>query len=235
MGKDCILTNVFGGKNNAISECLLINDKRYTISDLEKEIKGLEKEVKSERDMIRDKEKNLISKKNILRENSIKRQFNKFIAQKTGIVKKAIYLNKGLLHLAVGSYYDDIHRYKDYCGSEWANNHKQTAYTIKWITKIKPIQIKEEFDSEESLNDEILDINLIFALICGFSFLDRKIIDLIFTEKKEVDKYNLENSVNGKEKRISFYDKLLYNLRFRSFTGKQLVLIFEALELKVNH
>jgi len=219
-------------KNNAVSEYLLIDGKRYLIPKLEQEIATLEKEVTETKANIRGKVDELILKKVILREDSLVKQFERFIARKPN-VKNAVYLNKGLLHFAVKSYYDDIHRYKDYSGSIWANNHKQTAYTIKWIVRFKPIQIKQEFDNDKSLNNEILDINLIFALRCGFSFLDRKIIDLISKEKKDVEESNLKNE--AKEKKPSFYDKLLYILRYRPFTGKQLVSIFEALELNVNN
>ena len=222
--------------NNAVFDCLLIEGKQYSISELEDEILLLEDEVTKAKGEIKKKVDELILKKVILREDSINKQFERFIARKTENVKNAVYLNKGLLHLAVKSYYDDIHRYKDYSGSKWANNHKQTAYTIKWIVRFKPIQIREVFDNEKYLNNEILDINLIFAMRCGFSFLDRKIIDLISNEKKEIDKHNLTIPFEQKEKeeKQSFYDKLLYTLRYRPFSGKQLISIFEALELRCS-
>jgi len=208
-----------------------IEGKQYSIPEFEDEIKTLEKNVKEEKDKVREDEELLIFKKVVLREDSIKKLFEKFIARKTENIKDAVYLNKGLLHLAVRSYYDDIHRYKDYCGSTWANQHKQAAYTIKWIVRFKPIQIKEDYDNEKKLNSEILDVNLIFALMCGFSFLDEKITNMIAYEKKEVDKKNSLQKNNGVEKKQSYYDKLLYILRYRPFTGKQLISIFEALEL----
>jgi len=208
--------------NDDISDSLSISGKEWVISDLEKNIKTLEIEVTKAKDVIREKVDDLILKKVALRIDSIKKQFDKFIARKPNL-KDAVYLNQGLLLFAVKSYYDDIHRYKDYCGSTWANSHKQTAYTIKWIAKFKPIQIKQEFDNVQSLDDEILlDINLIFALICGFSFLDKKIIKLISNDKKQ----------NGEQ---SFYNKLLYNLRYRYYTGKQLISVFEALEINANN
>jgi hypothetical protein len=219
-------------KNNNFSEYLLIENKQYTVIELEEEINNLEEELKLVRDTVRNKEKDVIVKKIILREDTLNKQFLKFKNHQNNLIQKAIYLNKGLLHLAVGSYYDDIHRYKDYSGAKWANNHKQAAYTIKWLTRFKPVQIREEFDTEEFTNDKILDINLHFALICGFSFLDRKIIDLVFKEKKEIELLNQENK---EDKKQSFYDKLLYNIRFRSFTGKQLISIFEALELGIKN
>jgi hypothetical protein len=75
--------------------------------------------------------------------------------------------------------------------------------------------------NEEYLNAVIMDINLIFALVCGFSFLNKESIDIIAKDKKNKDQ--------------SFYDKLLYTLRYRPFSGKQLISIFEALELNANN
>jgi hypothetical protein len=216
-------------KDNAVLDYLQIGGKLYTISEIEKEIIDLEESIKNEKGKIRDTEEKLILEKTSLRENSLQKQFDMFISRQSEVVKKSVYLNKSLLHCVVKSYYDDIHRYKDYSGSKWANNHKQAAYTIKWIVKFKPVQIKEEFDNDK-LNDEIIDINSTFALVCAFSLLDRNIIDLISEEKRKIDRGNLKE-----KKKQSFYNKLLYTLRFRPFTGKQLISIFEALELNVNN
>jgi len=221
-------------KDGSVLDYLQIDGKLYLVSEIEDEIKSLEPDIKNLKDGIKDKVDELIRKKTYLREDSLKKQFNRFIALQTETVQKAVYLNNALLHLVVRSYYDDIHRFKDYSGSMWANRHKQAAYTIKWIVRFKPVQIRQEFDNEKYIDNEILDINLTFALMCGFSFLGRKVIDLISSEKKEVDTYNLSLSSEKKEseKRESFYDKLLYDLRYRPYSGKQMISIFEALELR---
>jgi len=218
-------------ENYSVSDYLRFKGKYYTIPEFEKEIKILESAVKTAKDKIRDTEDELIARKMALREDSIKKLFNKFIIRQTEIVQKAVYLNEGLLHFVVKSYYDDIHRYKDYSGTTWANSHKQAAYTIKWIARFKPVQIKEECDNENDLNNEIVDINLTFALMCGFFFLNTHEISLISTERDEVRQYNSKNPNSTKE---SFYDKLLYILRYRPFSGKQLVSIFEALALSCH-
>ena len=198
--------NSFTSKNNAISNYLLIDGKRYTISELEQEIATLEDEIFKVKSGIKGKEDELNRKKTIFREDLLKHQFDRFIVQQPEIVQKAVYLNNGLLHFVVRSYFDDIFRYKDYSGTKLANHHKQAAYTIKWIVKFKPIQINKDFDNEKFLDGVIMDLNLIFALVCGFSYLDAKCIDLIFKEKKEVDE-NRKGSAGQ-----SFYDKLLYTL-----------------------
>ena len=220
--------NSFLKKDNAISNHSLIDGKQYTIPEIEQKIEDLENEVFEVKTGIKDKENDLNRLKTILREDLLMHQFYNFINQQNEIVQKAVYLNKGLLHFVVRSYFDDIYRYKDYSGTKLANHHKQAAYTIKWIVRFKPIQIREEFENGESLNNIIIDINLIFALVCGFSYLDAKCIDLIIKEKKEIDK-NGSGNVGQ-----SFYDKLLYTLRYRPFTGKQLISIFEALELNAT-
>jgi len=227
MNSDNNQTKSFFQKDKAIVDYLQIDGKLYTIDEIQDEIIRLEEGLQTAKKKISQINEELIFKKMCLREDSLGKQFDKFITRQSEKVKKAVYLNKGLLHCVVKSYYDDIHRYKDYSGAKWANNHKQVAYTIKWIVKFKPIQIREEFDNDTSLNNDILDINLTFALLCGFSFLDRKIIDLIANEKKEID----AKKEKGEQ---SFYDKLLYILRYRSFTGKQLISIFEALELQCS-
>jgi len=215
-------TDSFSQKNNTISEQIQINDKLYLISEFVQEIDKLDEEVFNAKCEIREKENELNVKKTFLREELLKQIFDKFILQKTETVRKAVYLNMGLLRFVVKSYFDDIYRYKDYSGTKLANQHKQAAYTIKWIVKFKPIQIKEEYDNED-LDNVIMDINLIFALVCGFSFLSEKSITLIAKEKERKEK-----------KSQSFYDKLLYTLRYRPFSGKQLISIFEALELSAN-
>ena len=138
------------------------------------------------------------------------------------MIKNDVCLNVDLLHAAVKSYYDDIHRYKHYANAELANSIKQAAYTIKWITKFRPIQAKKDVYVS-------IDTNLRFALTCGFSFLDRELVDFIFKEKSIID---LKNRTKSEiEIEMSFYDKLLYMLRFRQVSGKHFIAIFEALEL----
>ena len=215
-------------KDNIVSEQIKIDGKLCLISDFTREIDELEDKVFDAKYKIRKTENDLNLKKTYLREELIKQTFDEFILQKPERVQKAVYLNMGILRLVVKSYFDDIYRYKDYSGTKLANQHKQAAYTIKWIVKFKPIQIKEEYDNEKDLNDVIMDINLIFALICGFSFLSEKSIALIAKEKENKEKENKE------EKEQSFYDKLLYTLRYRPFSGKQLISIFEALELSAD-
>lgn len=194
------------------------------MNNLEKRIVEEENIFFSERELLRRKEKEIINLKVTLREETISKQFIKFIGGQDKTVQDSVYLNNVLLHAAIVSYYYDIHRYKNFSGSEWVNNYKQAAYSIKWITKFRPIQIKE---NTKNVTDKLFDINLIFALVCGFSFLNREMVDLIMAEKQEIDAQNKSSL----EKRTSFYDNLLYAIRYRPLSGKQLMLIFETLKL----
>jgi len=186
---------------------------------LETEIQALEESFFVERQKVNSIEKALVEKKATLRISTLKDLFAKFYLSQDEGMRVSFYLNNALLHDAVVSYYFDIHKYKFHSGSKWANNHKQAAYTIKWIAKFRPIQIKSSFDNE-SINAKVLDINLSYAVFCGLSFLDRKVVDLIFK--------NVEGSK-------SYYENLIYILRYRHYTGKQLISIFEALELSSHN
>ena len=116
-----------------------------------------------------------------------------------------IYINKELLHCAVKAYFDDIERYKAYSGSEFADRHKQAAYSIKWINRFKPIQIREGAEMDTTL----LTINSTFALSVGFTFLDRSVVE------KMSDK---------------FFRHLVYTLLYRNETGKSLATLMYMTE-----
>jgi hypothetical protein len=199
------------------------------MKDLEQEIKDKEESLLSERKKLKEKEKEIVELKETLRKTTLGFQYKEFIAKQSKNTQDSVYLNPVLLKAAVDSYYYDIHRYKDFAAILWANKCKQAAYTIKWLVKFCPIQIKEQ---TKNCTGEIFDINLKFALVCGFAFLGQKITTLILDEKRKVDTQNKTKSDEKKEG--SFYDKLLYDLRYRQLSGKKLILAFEALELAVK-
>ena len=119
--------------------------------------------------------------------------------------RDCIYLNKALLHCAVKAYFDDIERYKAYAGSEFADNHKQAAYSIKWINRFKPIQIKEGVE----MDTKLLTINSTFALVVGFGFLDSSVAERM--SKK-------------------FFEHMVYSLVYRNMTGKSLATLMYVIE-----
>ena len=136
-------------------------------------------------------------------EEAIKKRFNTFVKLYeeqfcVGIEEKYrndIYLSKELLHCAVNAYFDDIFKYKAYAGSRYADRHKQAAYTIIWISRFHPIQIKPEV----KVSPKLLTINEAFALYAGFMFLDPKVISKL----KE-----------------PFYRHLIYTIVYRELPAK---------------
>ncbi len=121
--------------------------------------------------------------------------------------KQSILLNKGLVYLVVKSYFDDIYRFKDYSGSELADQHKQAAYIIKWISKLRPIQILVDTD----FNNEMVWINSSFAIYVGLNFLH---VQNIFEYISD-----------------SLYENLLYSTQYRNISGKQLATLMYTIEL----
>lgn len=106
----------------------------------------------------------------------------------------SIYLSKELLHCAVVAYFDDICKYKAYSGSKYADQHKQAAFTMTWISRFKPIQIKEN----SYVDSKVLTINQAFAIFAGLSFLDPSITKGLTEE---------------------FYNHLVYTLTYRNLEG----------------
>lgn len=118
---------------------------------------------------------------------------------------KAVYLSNELLHCAVKAYFDDICKYKAYAGSEYADNHKQAAFIMIWISRFKPIQIKESAKVVPAL----LTINEAFAFYAGLMFLDESV------PNKITDKY---------------YKHLIYTLTYRNLEGRGLASLLYLME-----
>ena len=138
----------------------------------------------------------------------IKSLFDKFLKKNQLLLENSVYMNNDLLELVVKSYYDDVYRFKDYTGSEMADRHKQAAFTIKWISKIKPIQIKEG----SKANKYILMVNSSFAVFLGFSFFD---------------------PVVSKKVSAPFLQHLIYSTLYRNISDKQLAASLYLMEVSV--
>ncbi len=89
--------------------------------------------------------------------------YNEHVDQWSGV-----YLNPYLLREAVESYFCDVYRLKFFRPVNFINEHKQAAYAMKWISRIRPIQMYEGAGPATS----ILMVNAYFALIAGFALLD---------------------------------------------------------------
>lgn len=116
-----------------------------------------------------------------------------------------LYLSKELLHCAVNAYFDDIYKYKAYAGSQFADRHKQSAYTMMWISRFKPIQLKEG----AKIDTSYLTINESFAIFAGLMFLDPSITKYITK---------------------SFYKHLVYTLTYRNLEGRGLASLLYLME-----
>lgn len=152
-----------------------------------KQIKELELELQK-----------LIAQERIIQERerfeTILELFADFIKEKPEL-KSSIYLNEDLLVIVIGSYFDDIYKFKLYSHSERADKHKQGGYIIKWISKIRPIQVLPD----AKVTKELLFINSVFAVFVGFSFLGLNGFDSI---------------------EPNFYKHLVYEAQYRNISGK---------------
>lgn len=82
----------------------------------------------------------------------------------------SIYLNRYLLREAVESYFCDIYRLKFFRPVNRINEHKKAAYTMKWLSRVRPVQVHDGFGADSPT----LMVNAFFALIVGLELLGVK-------------------------------------------------------------
>lgn len=105
-----------------------------------------------------------LKKKDILgRLRLFEQIYNEHIEQWRGC-----YLNPYLLREAVESYYCDIYRLKFFRSVNRINEHKKAAYTMKWLARIRPVQVHPGFGADMTT----LMANAYFALVAGLTLLD---------------------------------------------------------------
>jgi hypothetical protein len=128
--------------------------------------------------------------------------------------KVSLGIDPAVLYLAVKSYFDDITRFKRYHLSdppvEKADSVKQSAFMVKWLTRMKPIFVLRKHDFARGTlavdpNDESALINEAFALSIGFEYLG-----IYLTKAK--------------------YKEILYDLSYRRLTDDGLLLFFQTLK-----
>lgn len=148
-----------------------------------------------------------LDKKGILeRANSISTIYYKYFVEKLENNNKSdFYLSEAIVLEVAKSLIDELIRYQSYSESEYADRHKQAAYTIKWISKLKPIQILPN----EAINKEKILINASFAVFVGFSFLNE----------------NVALNISPK-----LLQHILYTCHYRNISGKQLATTLYILE-----
>ncbi len=79
-----------------------------------------------------------------------------------------VYMNPYLMREAVESYFCDIYRLKFFRPVERINAYKQAAYTMKWLARIRPIQMCDGTGPDLST----IMVNGYFALMAGLALLD---------------------------------------------------------------
>jgi hypothetical protein len=80
----------------------------------------------------------------------------------------SVYLNPYLLREAVESYYCDVYRLKFFRSVDRINEHKKAAFTMKWLARVRPVQMREGFGPTPSA----ILVNAYFALMSGISLLE---------------------------------------------------------------
>ena len=84
---------------------------------------------------------------------------------------KYLYLNKYVLKHAIESYYCDLHRLTIFRGIT-ADRHKQAAFLIKWLTKLRPVQIHADLVNPSA---PVMLSNEYLAVAVGFVILFRSV------------------------------------------------------------
>jgi hypothetical protein len=83
---------------------------------------------------------------------------------------KGIILNPHLLFESVSSAYCDIYRLKFFRDVPWIDDHKKAAFTMKWISRIRPIQIYHGIIPTAAS----IKVNSYYAIVSGLSILKVK-------------------------------------------------------------
>lgn len=113
-------------------------------------------------------------------------------------------LNKDVLLHCVESYFCDILRVKAFHDVDLANQHKRAAFTIKWVARARPIQLRPNAQTTKAT----VLANEVFALLCGLSHLQADINDIS----------------------PAFQRNLLYTLHYRNLDGEVLTSLMYAIE-----
>ena len=134
------------------------------------------------------------------------RLFEEFVKEDQAF--EGLYLCHEVVGNVVASYFDDIDRMKQFHADiKLADHHKIAAFTAKWISHLKPIQIVE--GQLVRAKDKKLLANEFFAFYAVTSIL---------------------NISNVKSIPESLRYNMLYMFRFRHFTGRTLATICYCLE-----
>ena len=125
-------------------------------------------------------------------------------------IETLVYVSKAVLWKVILDYFADIHRLKDFHNINKVNQDKITAYTLYWLIRRKPIQIREEADEESaSFVNERFAVS--YLQMCLFG-------DDLTTLVSPVKQYEHEN----------FFKTLQYFVKYRNADAQTLELIIVA-------
>lgn len=116
----------------------------------------------------------------------------------------ANHLSVEILRHVVDNYFVDVERTKDFHGNERVNRYRQAAFTLKWVSKLRPIQLKPG----HSITDASMFINEIYAIQLAMHYLKKPLKNLP----------------------PPFLADLLYDLHFRPTDGEILTLVMRAID-----
>lgn len=88
-----------------------------------------------------------------------------------------IYLNLSILENAIEHYFRDVGETKSRHGIDNADRHKRAAFTLKWISRIRPIQVEAGVKISHT---EFLLANEIFAVFAALEHLEITFADIDF-------------------------------------------------------
>ncbi len=80
---------------------------------------------------------------------------------------RGIFLHPDILFEAVASSYQDIYRLKFFRNVQWVDAHKKAAYTMKWIARMRPIQLHRGPPATIAM----FRVNAWYAVRCGLVLL----------------------------------------------------------------
>ena len=115
-------------------------------------------------------------------------------------------INMHFLAMVVKSMLDDIHRFVIYSHSKQVEKPKYSAYLIRWISRIKPIQVTNQEISSKHLHF----INSYFSIFVGLSLLELKDYDSIQV--------------------VELYEELRYATYYRDISPKDLTLLLRTIK-----
>jgi hypothetical protein len=124
----------------------------------------------------------------------------KEVYKKTCSVIKGIFLQDEVLYHCVESLFLDIYRIRAFHGIEIIDSHKKAAFTMKWVSKLRPISIDKNY-KETNYAQVRLTANDYFAVQAGIWHLNVD-FDLLFDCHKD------------------FIKNLIYTLHNRYVTGE---------------